>query len=43
MMEFGKDVEDRYSTGDLQNMFYKDDTESESKIIFKFILNFLLF
>ena len=34
MMEFGKEVEDRYSAGDLQNMFYKDDNEDGSKLAF---------
>ena len=33
-MEFGKEVEDRYSAGDLQNMFYKDDNEDGSKLAF---------
>jgi len=27
-MEFGKEGDDRYSAGDLQNMFYKDDEGS---------------
>jgi len=35
MMEFGKDVEDRYSAGDLQNMFYKDDNEDGSRLKIK--------
>ena len=43
MMEFGKDVEDRYSTGDLQNMFYKDDAEVGSTLIaFTFLPHHLL-
>ncbi|CAK8683345.1 unnamed protein product [Clavelina lepadiformis] len=31
MMEFGKEVEDQYSAGDLQNMFYKDDDGKNDK------------
>nr|CAB3265402.1 double-strand-break repair protein rad21 homolog [Phallusia mammillata] len=32
-MEFGKDLDDRYSAGDLQNMFYKDDEGKDGKDI----------
>ena len=39
-MEFGKDIEDRYSAGDLQNMFYKDENEEGSKMILIFLLVF---
>ena len=41
-MEFGKDVEDRYSAGDLQNMFYKDDNEDGSKLLFNQFHDFAL-
>ena len=33
-MEFGKEVEDQYSAGDLQNMFYKDDDGSKCTLVF---------
>ena len=31
MVEFGKGVDDHYSAGDLQNMFYKDDAGQGGK------------